>query len=182
MVASGGESIVGNGSGGSYRLDQGYIAQLPHSLELTVSSPDVTIPLVVPGVSQSGEVDLQIVSTSPEYSIAIHQSGDLTSGSYTIPGISGGTIASPLTWAEGTTKGLGMTLADVSFGSVPAKWEDGDAYAALPGSATTLWQRTGIGADGGTDTATVRYRLDATPQQESGEYTTTVTYTATWMP
>lgn len=182
MVASGGESIVGSGQGGSYKLDEGYVAQLPHSLELNVSTPEITIPPVIPGISQTGQVDLEVISTTPEYAIAIHQLGDLTSGSYTIPAISGGTIASPITWNEGTTKGLGMTLASVSFGTLPAKWSGGNAYAALPSTATGLYARTGLGEDGGIDTSTVRYRLDATPQQEAGEYTTTVTYTATWMP
>lgn len=182
MVASGGESIVGSGQGGSYKLDQGYVAQLPYSLELTVSTPNVTIPIVTPGVSQTGEVDLQVISTSPEYTIAINQSSDLTNGSFTIPAISGGTIASPIAWDEGITTGLGMTLSAISYDTLPAKWSSGNAYAALPGTASSLYTRTGIGEDGGTDTSTVRYRLDVAPQQESGEYTNTVTYTATWIP
>lgn len=180
MVASGGESIVGQGQGGSYRLEQGYVAQLPYSLELTVSAPNVTIPPITAGVSQSDQVDLNVISTSPQYSIAINQSGDLTSGSYTIPAISGGTIATPLAWSEGTTKGLGMTLSATSFGTLPPKWSSGNAYAALPGTATTLFSRTGAG--GGTDTATVRYRLDVVPAQAAGNYSNTVTYTATWIP
>lgn len=34
MVSSGGESIIGNGAGGSYKLGQGYIAQTEQSIEL----------------------------------------------------------------------------------------------------------------------------------------------------
>lgn len=181
MVASGGESIVGQGQGGSYRLDQGYVAQLPHSLELLVSAPDVNIPVVIAGISQTGQVDLQVISTSPQYAIAIHQSGDLSGPGGTIPAVSA-SLASPGVWNEGTTKGLGMTVANMSFGSLPAKWSSGNAYAALPGTSSPLYSRTGIGVDGGSDTVTIRYRLDVTPDQESGDYTNNVTYTATWMP
>lgn len=182
MVASGGESIVGQSQGGSYRLEQGYVAQLPYSLQLTVSAPSVDIPAVTPGVSQTGQAELQVRSTSPQYSVAIHQSGNLTSGSHSIPAISSGTIATPATWNEGITKGLGVTLASQSFGTLPTKWSSGSAYAALPGTATTLLSRTGAASGGSTDTATVRYRLDVSADQAAGEYTNTVTYTATWLP
>lgn len=36
MVSSGGESIIGNGEGGSYKIGQGYVAQLDKSLQLTI--------------------------------------------------------------------------------------------------------------------------------------------------
>ena len=36
LTVSGGESVIGQGSGGSYRLDSGYVAQLQNSLQLTV--------------------------------------------------------------------------------------------------------------------------------------------------
>lgn len=36
LTSSGGESIIGQGSGGSYTLDSGYVAQLENSLELSV--------------------------------------------------------------------------------------------------------------------------------------------------
>lgn len=36
MVGSGGETVIGNGQGGSYKLTQGYVAQLEKSLQLTV--------------------------------------------------------------------------------------------------------------------------------------------------
>ncbi|HPQ82575.1 MAG TPA: hypothetical protein PL191_02425, partial [Candidatus Saccharimonas sp.] len=39
LVGSGGETIVGNGAGGSYKIGMGYVAQLPKSLQLTVQ-PD----------------------------------------------------------------------------------------------------------------------------------------------
>lgn len=182
MVASGGESIVGQSQGGSYRLEQGYVAQLPYSLELTVSTPSVTIPAVTPGVSQTGQVNLQVRTTSPQYSVAIQQSGNLTSGSNTIPAIGSGTIAAPAAWTEGTTKGLGATLSAQSFDTLPAKWSSGNAYAALPSTATTLLSRTGTTSGGATDTATVRYRLDVPVSQAAGSYSNTVTYTATWLP
>ena len=36
MVSSGGESIIGEGTGGSYKLSQGYVAQLDKSLQIVV--------------------------------------------------------------------------------------------------------------------------------------------------
>lgn len=36
LTTSGGESVIGQGSGGSYRLDSGYVAQLQSSLQLAV--------------------------------------------------------------------------------------------------------------------------------------------------
>lgn len=36
LTGSGGESVVGNGAGGSYKVGMGYVAQLPKSLQLTV--------------------------------------------------------------------------------------------------------------------------------------------------
>lgn len=41
MVSSGGEAIIGNGTGGSYKIGQGYIAQLEKSLELRVQPASV---------------------------------------------------------------------------------------------------------------------------------------------
>lgn len=38
LVSSGGEAVVGNGSGGSYKLGAGYISQLQQSLELRLNS------------------------------------------------------------------------------------------------------------------------------------------------
>ena len=41
LTSSGGESIIGQGSGGSYTLDSGYVAQLENSLQLSVQPSDL---------------------------------------------------------------------------------------------------------------------------------------------
>ncbi|PLS81519.1 hypothetical protein CYG49_01845, partial [Candidatus Saccharibacteria bacterium] len=41
MESSGGEAVIGNGSAGSYKLGQGYVAQLEKSLELQVQPSSI---------------------------------------------------------------------------------------------------------------------------------------------
>lgn len=79
LTSSGGESLIGQGSGGSYRLDSGYIAQIENSLELKV----------VPGGLQAYyPMDEGSGSLARDYS------------SQTNDGILGGTPTLP-TWATG---------------------------------------------------------------------------------
>lgn len=181
MVTSGGESIIGNGQAGSYRLDQGYVGQLPHSLQLSITPTEVTLPTVIAGTSQAADVTLDVRTSASSYAVAVAQSGDLSNGEDTIAGINTGTLASPSTWEEGATKGFGLTLRDLSHQVPASKWQDGAAYARIPSSASTLYSRQSSGG-GVADNATLRYRLDVATDQPAGDYTTTVTYTATWLP
>lgn len=179
LVNSGGESAIGEGASGSYILGAGYTSQLQQSIQLTASS-SVTIPNVTPGVSKTATTVLSVATDAPSYNILAHQDHNLESSPYNIPGVSG-SIASPLTWVESTTKGLGFTLTTTNATSIPAKWNSGNAYAALPSSATTFYQRTGYGG-GQTDTLTVRFRLDVDASQPTANYSNTATWTATIVP
>lgn len=180
LESSGGESIIGNGTSGSYKLGEGYIAQLDRSLTLTTASGSVNFGTIYAGVSGTQNNTITVATDNSSYVLSVHQDKNLTNGSFTIPSVSG-TIASPVTWVEGTTKGLGFTLASASAaGTLDPKWSTGNAYAALPTTPTdTTFYSRGSNANYTTDTIGFRYRLDVSNTQVSGTYTNNVTITCT---
>ena len=97
----------------------------------------------------------------------------------TISGVSG-TIASPVTWVEGTTKGLGFTLYGTNATSIPGKWSSGAAYAAFPGTSTSYYTRTG--RQSAKDVLNMRLRLDTTMLNPAGTYTNVITTVGTVTP
>ena len=133
---------------------------------------------VIPGASNTVLFDAITQASTSSYNLAIHQNNNLTSGGNTIPAVSG-TIASPAAWSEGTTKGLGFTL--VSGTGIPGGWGSGGNYAALPGSATSFYTRTGY-TPGAKDVLGMRLRLDADVTQVAGNYTNIMTITRTTIP
>lgn len=181
LTGSGGESIIGNGAGGSYLLGEGYVAQLGHGLQLSVSSATVTFPgEIIAGSSQAADSSVQVISDAPGYMVSVQQSGNLTSGAQTIPAVPH-SITTPGAWQEGSTIGLGLSLVSDTAGTLPTKWQSGSAYAAIPNSSSTLYTRTGS-TSGTTDTLALRYRIDVSASQAAGDYTNTVTYTGTMTP
>lgn len=179
LVDGGGETAIGGGASGSYILGAGYTAQLQQSIQLTASS-SVTIPNVTPGTSKTVSTVLSTATDAPSYNLLVNQDHNLQSGAQSIPAVSG-SIGTPVSWVEGTTKGLGFTLTATNATAIPGKWSSGNAYAALPGSTTTFYQRTGFGG-GQVDTLTVRFRLDVAASQPTANYSNTVTWTATIVP
>jgi hypothetical protein len=135
---------------------------------------------VTPGVSQTSEFDVISQTDAPGYNLSINQNQNLTSGGNSISAVSG-SIASPVTWSEGTTKGLGFTLFGTNATAIPGSWSSGNAYAALPGSATSFYTRTGFTA-GAKDVLNMRLRLDVNSSQPSGDYTNQMTITGTMTP
>lgn len=133
---------------------------------------------VIGGVSNTANFDAITQASTTSYSLAISQNGDLDNGTTTIPAVSG-SIASPVAWSEGSTKGLGFTL--VSGSGIPGSWNSGNSYAALPGSATTFYTRTGYTV-GAKDVLGMRLRLDTTTTQAAGDYTNIMTITGTTIP
>ena len=181
LTGSGGESIIGKGAGGSYLLGQGYVAQLEKGLQLSVSPANVTFPSeIISGSSQEATSQVSVVSDAAGYTISVSQNNDLTSGSNTIGPVSG-SIAAPVVWDEGNTKGLGLTVVSSSATPPSSVWSGGSAYAAIPNSASTIYTRTGSTA-GAADNIDVRYRIDVTSTQPAGHYTNQVTYTGTITP
>jgi hypothetical protein len=139
---------------------------------------------LVAGVSRTADAQAIIQTDAPGYTLMINQNQNLTSGGNTIPVVSNsGTIGTPVAWTESTTKGLGATLTSASATALPGKWGTNPnyAYAALPGSSTSLYTRTGYTA-GGKDTLSVQYRVDVTSSQASGKYSNVVTYTGVMTP
>lgn len=179
LSSTAGESVIGNGASGSYLLKSGYTAELIRALDLTVT-PTTSLGPITPGTSATTPLTMTVRTDAPGYSIAVNQDHDLQFSTNTIPGVSG-TIASPLAWTEGTTKGLGFSLASSTGTAPPPKWSSGSAYAAFPGAGTTMYTRTGY-TGGATDSLTINVRADVTASQVSGAYTNTVTWTGTMTP
>lgn len=135
---------------------------------------------ITPGISNTAAYDAVIQTDAPGYSLSVSQDQNLTSGANTIPSISG-SIASPLTWSEGTTKGLGFTLTGTNATAIDGKWGSGTNYAALPSTATSFYTRTGYTA-GSKDLLNLRLRLDVPTTQAAGDYTNTMVTTGTVTP
>lgn len=140
----------------------------------------ISLNSVVAGTSQTANLSAVVQTDAPGYTLAVSQNQNLTSGANTIPAISG-SIASPLTWSEGSTKGLGFTLVNSTATAVPGKWSSGNAYAAFPGASTSFYTRTGYTA-GAKDILTMRLRTDVAVSQAVGDYTNVVTWTGTVTP
>lgn len=181
LTSSGGEAFIGPGSSETYRFNAGYVASLEHSITLTLDSLAVTIPQVTPGTSRTATSVVSVFTDAAGYSLSARQDRDLThdNGSAAIPGV-GATIASPATWIEGTTKGLGFTLTAGS--SIESKWGTNPNYnyAAFPADSTVihdkpLYQNT-------YDDTTVQYRVDVLATQLPGRYRNNVTFNAVVKP
>jgi len=179
MTTAGGESITGTGSSTSYKIGLGYTAQLIKAIQVNTAQSSVSFATLTAGTPQTTQIDIQTQTDAPGYSLAISQNDDLNNGSgTTIPGVSG-TIASPVSWSDGTTKGLGFTIIS-AYGGIPAPWNSGNSYAKFPASSTTFFTRSG--AFSGTDTTSIRLKLDTDFMQLAGGYSNVVTVTGTMAP
>ena len=180
LVSSGGESISGDTSSSSYKLGGGFTATLAESIKLTVDQSSLTFSSFVPGTPQTKQLDISVQTDTAGYNLSALQNNNLTSGSYSIPAVSG-SIASPVAWSDGTTKGLGFTVVSASATPPAGSWNSGSSYAAFPSSATTFYNRTGY-SGGATDTVTARVKLDVAASQEAATYANQVTITGTTTP
>lgn len=132
----------------------------------------------ITGGSTTSLVDAIVRTNVPSYNLSVQEDHDLQSGANTIPAISG-SIASPSTWNEGVTKGLGFTLTGAP--TLDSKWSSGASYAAVPSSATTFYSSTGH-VNGAVDVVNLRLRLDTSAAQSAGAYGNSITYTGTTIP
>ena len=135
---------------------------------------------VTPGSSQTSAFDSIVQTSAGGYSLGINQNNNLTSGSNTIPAVSG-SIASPTAWNEGTTKGLGFTLYGTNATAIPGNWSSGTSYAAMPNTATSFYTRSNY-TSGAKDVLNMRLRLDTQSSQPTGDYTNQMTITGTMIP
>lgn len=140
----------------------------------------VSLGSLTPGTSQTASFNAIAQTDAPGYTLAINQNNNLTSGANTISPVSG-SIASPVSWTEGTTKGLGFTLYATTATAIPGTWNSGNSYAAIPNTAATFYTRTGLTA-GGKDVLSMRFRLDTTTSQPNGDYTNQMTIIGTMTP
>lgn len=143
-----------------------------------------TLPNITPGQSQTASVDAIVRTNAPAYDLSMQAPTPLThtDGTTTFPNISG-SIASPIPWVEGTTKGFGFTLTG-GYG-LDAKWGSSPNYnfAAVPSGSAVFHSRPGTSmTDGVPEATTIQYRADAVATQKQGTYTTTIIYTATLKP
>lgn len=145
-----------------------------------------TLPNITPGTSQTYSVSAVVRTDAPGYGLYMQAPSPLTrvGGGATFPSISG-TIASPIAWTEGTTKGFGFTVTgghdvESSWGTSPNY-----NYAAVPTTSTEFHDRLSDGQsllEGAPETTTIQYRADASPTQLNGTYSTQIIYTATMLP
>jgi len=137
---------------------------------------------ITPGTSNTVLSDIIVQTDSAGYTLGVNQDTDLTSGIYTIPAISG-SIASPVSWTEGTTKGLGFTLTATNATALPGSWSSGNSYAALPSTPTSFYTRTGFQGSTG-DYITMRLRADVPSTQvaTTSAYSNVMTITGTATP
>ncbi len=135
---------------------------------------------VVPGISETKDLNTMVQTDASAYQLAISQSRDLTANTKTIDPISG-SVSSPVTWSEGFTKGLGFSVLGASANAPDSRWQSGGAYAALPLTATDFYSRSGL-TGGQKDTIDIRLRLDTPSSQPDGQYSNTMTITGTMLP
>ena len=134
---------------------------------------------ITAGTSNVALYDAVVHTDGGGYLLAVSQNQDLTNGGNTIPAVSG-SIASPVTWSEGTTKGLGFTLISTNATALPGKWNSGASYAAFPGTSTSFYTRDGI--QSGKDYLNMRIRADVDLTQVAGTYSNVITITGTVTP
>lgn len=181
LTDAGGEAFIGPGSSTTYKFNAGFVAQLEHTISLTLDSLAVAVPQIQPGTSQTATSQVTVFTDAAGYLLSTYQDKDLThtDGTTTIAAISS-TIGTPALWSEGTTKGLGFSLTSGS--SLDTKWGSNPSYkyAAFPGTATTVHDKPTY--QNTNDVTTVQYRIDVTPTQKVGAYSNNITYSATVKP
>lgn len=182
LISSGGEAFIGPGSSTTYRFNAGYVAQLDHSIALSLDSLTKTIPAVTPETSQNASTTVSVFTDAAGYLLSARYDKPLTHTVSTGTTIAdnANSIASPGLWSEGSTKGFGFTLTSGS--SLEAKWGTNPAYkyAAFTTTDTTIHdQPSYINAY---DNTVVQYRLDVNSNQLAGSYRDVVTYSAVVKP
>lgn len=177
MSAVGGEAIVGNGASGSYKLTSADFVDNAPSLQVSIPIEDVIFGSITSGTSQTEDFNIDIDTVAPAYSLTVQQNHNLQTGnaSASIPSVSG-TTATPLIWSEGSTVGLGYSIAAAPL--LLSKWGSGTKFAALPNTATTFYDGTGNGQEA----ITMRLRLDVAGQQVADSYSSQVTISGTITP
>ncbi len=177
-IRSSGAPIVGVANSDNYYLDTGFPAVTGSVVTLTLNSPTVDLGNLVPGSPVSGTTTSTVsTDSSAGYSLAISKAAPMThTDTVTTIGDYGSDIDGPTTYS-GT--GLGFS---VSAGTnVDPKWDNGNAFAAIPTASPTTYHILGQSISSPDDT-TVTYKLNVPFSQQPGMYSTTVSVYAFALP
>lgn len=139
----------------------------------------VTLGIVGAGISKQLAMRTVVKTDASSYSMSISKDHDLTNGVEAIAPIAG-SIASPVLWQEGATRGFGFTLTGTNASPIDSKWGSGTNYAGITTTPTTFYQRTGAGSS--KDYVDLSFRVDPHATQAVGNYSATMTVTATTTP
>lgn len=133
---------------------------------------------ILNGNSTSSSMDAIVRTNSTAYGLSVQQDHDLQNGGDTIPAFAG-SIASPVTWTEGVTNGLGFTVTNAP--TLDVKWGGGNKYAAYPNASAIFYNEAAHNA-ANVDVVGVRLRLDVDTTQPVGAYSNSIVYTGTALP
>lgn len=170
-----GQPVVGLGTGGTYKAQQGFWNMVNYTISLEIDSNTVDLGTVTPGTPNEGQSTLSVTTDSwSGYELLVSQNHSMThtDATTTIPNYSC-QISSPCLW---TGTGLGFTIK--SGTSVDAKWgsDPNYKYAAFPNAATQFHTKPDYAS--GADETVVGYKIDTPTTQKSGNYSNIITYTA----
>lgn len=135
----------------------------------------------------TGTVATVSTNAANGYTLGVHDSHAASSSlAHTdttthIPKMTNGTIGTPVAWGTNYGVGISMYAADTTK---EGKWGDGtlvcasgNLYAAIPETATTA--HTAAGGPMTADTSSWSYKIDVQNSQKTGNYSGTMTFTAT---
>jgi len=170
--------VLGNPTSSSYRLNVGFPSVTGGTVTLSLDSGAVNLGKLSPGVPISGQTTATVTTDSATgYSIALQKNQllSLSDGSQSIVDLSA-FVSAPAPWVG---PGFGLTM--LSGSAIEAKWGSGTNYAAIPTGAyaTVHSVPNGISAP---DVTVVKYKLDVSSLQVSGQYSTHVSYLVTVLP
>jgi hypothetical protein len=147
-----------------------------------------------PGTPESNSTTCTVTTNDEDgYNLQIADdnggSNALTNGSYSITDHTAWNPSAPngAAWVDGTTTGLGFSVYASTATKNTVWWGTGSSchdannlYAGLPDTDTNIMEHASY--ESGSTTTSVCYRVDVPATQASGEYTGSVTYTATGRP
>ena len=162
------------------------------ALSMSLSASNYAFGNLTPGTSLKGSGGIDVdVTTSAASGYNLMISDGITGADSAlvhtdtttrIPDCSA-TITTPVAWAEGTTKGLGVTVFSATT-SKESKWGDGttynaagNKYAAIPELAATIHNSPGYKTSA--DRTSISFIVDVDNTQKTGSYSGNITLTAT---
>lgn len=173
-----GEAVIGEGSSVTYKSKAGYQYMVNTYLTLTVDSNTKDLGSLLPGSPITGQTTIDVTTDSWNgYALSVSKNHKMRhTDAVTVIDDHNGTIAVPLLWSAPNNLGFSFTI--ISGTDVDPKWGSNPnyKYAAFPDIATEAHSKTGYKSPA--DETVIGYKVDAPPDQKSGSYSATITYTA----